>query len=159
MAVKAIPEGFHSLTTTLVVSNTKKAIEFYQKAFGAKTISIAEGPGGSIMHAEIRIGDSNIMLNDAFPEMGGPAAPAADANLPVGLHLYVDNVDAVWERAVKAGATVTMPLTDMFWGDRYGKLRDPFGIGWSMATHKEDLTPEEVGRRQEEAMKSFKKPQ
>jgi uncharacterized glyoxalase superfamily protein PhnB len=159
MAVKAIPAGFHSITPTLVVSDTKKAIEFYQKAFGASEISRAPGPDGRIMHAEIKVGDSIIMLNDAFPEMGGPAAPAREANLPCGLHLYVENADAVWERAVAAGATVTMPIMDMFWGDRYGKLRDPFGHSWSIATHKEDLTPEQMAKRQEEAMKSFgKKP-
>jgi uncharacterized glyoxalase superfamily protein PhnB len=159
MAVKAIPEGYHSLTPTLIVSDTRKAIAFYEKAFGAESSSLAEGPDGKVMHAEIRIGDSVVMLNDAFPEFGGPAAPSSGANLPCGIHLFVENVDAVWERAVKAGATVTMPLADMFWGDRYGKLRDPFGHSWSVASRKEDLTPEQMMKRQEEAMKSFKKPQ
>ena len=158
MAAKAIPEGFHSLTPTITVANAKKAIEFYQKAFGAKEISRAEGPGGKLMHAEIEIGDSILMLSDSFPEMGGPPAPANDAPIPASIHLYVENADAVWERALAAGATVTMPLADMFWGDRYGKVRDPFGHSWAIATHKEDLTPEQVKQRQMEAMQSFKKP-
>jgi uncharacterized glyoxalase superfamily protein PhnB len=158
MAVKAIPEGYHSLTPSLTVSDAKKAIEFYQKAFGAKELNRAPGPDGRLMHAEIKIGDSILMLNDSFPEMGGNPAPAADASLPSSLHLYVENADAVFERAVKAGATVTMPLMDMFWGDRYGRIRDPFGHSWAIATHKEDLTPEQMMARQQEAMKSAGKP-
>jgi uncharacterized glyoxalase superfamily protein PhnB len=153
MAVRAIPEGFHSLTPSLTVSDARKAIEFYKQAFGARVVSIADGPQGRVMHSELKIGDSIIMVNDSFPEMGGAAPPAPDANLPSSLHLYVENADAVFERAVKAGAKVTMPLMDMFWGDRYGKVRDPFGHVWAIATHKEDLTPEQVAQRQAEAMK------
>ena len=157
MAVKPIPEGYHSITPSLIVSDTKKAIAFYQKAFGAKELHVAPGPGGKIMHAEIKIGDSIVMVNDAFPEMGGANAPASDANLPATLHLFVENVDATWERAVGAGAVVVAPLTDMFWGDRYGRVRDPFGHTWSLATRNENLTQEQMQQRQEEAMKMFTK--
>ena len=157
MAVKAIPEGFHSLTPVITVADAKKAIEFYVKAFGAKEISRAPGPDGRLMHAEIKIGDSVLMLSDPFPEMGGGEAPAPDATLPSSIHLYVENADAAWERATSAGAKVTMPLMDMFWGDRYGKVRDPFGHTWAIATHKEDLTPEQMQKRQQEAMKGFEK--
>ncbi len=156
MTAKPIPEGFHNLTAVITVSDAKKAIEFYQKAFGAKEISRAPGPDGKIMHAELRIGDSVLMLSDAFPEMGGSPAPKPDAQIPSSLHLYVENADAVWEKATKAGATVTMPIADMFWGDRYGKIRDPFGHSWAIATHKEDLTPDQMQKRQQEAMASFK---
>ena len=104
------------------------------------------GPGGSVMHAEIRIGDSPIMLNDEFPEHGA-RGPKTIGGTPVSIHLYVNDVDALFDRAVKAGAKVTMPIADMFWGDRFGKLEDPFGHQWSLATHKEDVTPEECMQR------------
>ena len=131
-----------------------EAIEFYKKAFGAEVKGVMPGPGGKVMHAEIRIGDSTIMLNDEFPEMGAKS-PASIGGSAVTLHVYVPDCDALWNRAVAAGATVTMPLADMFWGDRYGTLTDPYGHKWSIATHKEDLTPEEMGKRGAEAMKNM----
>jgi len=143
---KAIPEGFHSVTPHLIIKGASEAIEFYKKAFGAEEIARMPGPGGSIMHAEIIIGDSHIMLNDEFPSFG-KLAPKSIGGTPVTLHLYVNDVDGMFDRAVKAGAKVTMPIADMFWGDRYGQIEDPFGHQWSLATHKEDVTPEECSKR------------
>ena len=143
---KPVPEGFHTVTPHLTVKNAGEAIEFYKKAFGAEEIARMPGPGGSVMHAEMRIGDSPIMLNDEFPEHGA-RGPKTIGGTPVSIHLYVNDVDALFDRAVKAGAKVTMPIADMFWGDRFGKLEDPFGHQWSMATHKEDVTAEECAQR------------
>ena len=145
-AVKPVPEGFHTATPYLVVRGADRAIDFYKRAFGAIERFRMPGPGGKIMHAEIQIGDSVLMLCDEFPEMGGNS-PQALNGTPVSIFLYVENVDASFQRAVAAGATAQMPVQDMFWGDRYGKLADPYGHVWSLATHKEDLTEEEVGRR------------
>ncbi len=140
--VKAIPEGFNTLTPHIVVREALKAIEFYKKAFGAEEVARMPGPDGkSIMHAELKFGNSMLMICEEFPEMC--RSPQAIGGSPVTLHLYVEDADAVFQRAVKAGATATMPLADMFWGDRYGKLNDPFGHEWSVATHKKDVTPEE----------------
>ena len=147
---KPIPEGYHTVTPHLVIDGAAKAIAFYKKAFGAEEVYTMPGPGGKIMHAELRIGDSTIMLADQFPEYGS-IAPQAGHPSPVVIHLYVKDVDAVADSAVKAGAELTMPVADMFWGDRYGKLKDPFGHSWSIATHKEDLTPEEMGERASKA--------
>lgn len=145
MAVKPIPEGFHSITAHVTVKDASAAIEFYQKAFGAQELWRSPGPDGKkIMHAEVKIGDSILMLNDEFPEMGGECSVRAGVSDSVSLHLYVENADAVFEQATKAGASVVMPLADMFWGDRYGMLKDPFGLRWSIATHIKDCTPEEV---------------
>jgi uncharacterized glyoxalase superfamily protein PhnB len=149
-----VPPGFHTVTPHLVIRGATEAIEFYKKAFGAEVKGVMPGPGGKVMHGEIRIGDSTIMLNDEFPEMGAKA-PTTLGGSPVNLHIYVPDCDALWNRAVAAGAKVTMPLADMFWGDRYGTLTDPFGHKWSIATHKEDLTPEEIGKRGAEAMKNM----
>ena len=143
---KPIPDGFHTVTPHLTMKNAGEAIEFYRKAFGAEEVARMPGPGGSVMHAEIRIGDSPIMLNDEFPEHGA-RGPKTIGGTPVSIHLYVNDVDALFDRAVKAGAKVTMPIADMFWGDRFGKLEDPFGHQWSLATHKEDVTPEECMER------------
>ena len=144
-AAKPIPEGFHSVTPYLVVSNSVKALEFYAKAFGAKTISRMPGPGGpdTTMHADMRIGDSIVMLNDEFPKMGAKA-PQTIGGTPVTLHLFVPDVDTVFDRAIHAGAKSVMPVADQFWGDRYGVLEDPFGHKWSIATHKKDPTPDEI---------------
>lgn len=141
--VEPVPEGYRTVTPHLVVDGASAAIEFYQKAFGAKEISRMPGSKGKLMHATIQIGDSRIMLIDEFPEWGrhGPQPGGAS---PVSIHLYVPDADAVFERAVAAGAKVAMPLEDTFWGDRYGRLEDPFGHHWSIATHKEDLTEEEI---------------
>lgn len=144
--VKPIPEGFHSVTPHLVIDGAGKAIEFYKKAFGAEECFRMDSPDGQkVMHAEIRIGDSPIMLADEFPDYGS-VGPRKVGGSPVVVHLYVNDVDATVEKAVQAGAKLTMPVMDMFWGDRYGKLEDPFGHHWSVATHTRDLTPEEIAK-------------
>ena len=145
--IKPIPEGFHTLTPHLVVKGAGPAIEFYKKAFGAEELGRLNATDGqSVMHADLKIGDSHVFLVDEFPEMGC-RGPESIGGTPVTIHMYVDDVDAAFGKAVAAGATVQMPLADMFWGDRYGVLTDPFGHSWSMASHKEDLTPEEIGKR------------
>jgi uncharacterized glyoxalase superfamily protein PhnB len=141
--VKPIPEGMHSITPHLVCNGAAEAIEFYKKAFGAVELGRMPMPDGKLGHAMIRIGDSNIMLADEF-EGCGSAGPATLKGTPVTLHLYVPDVDAQFERALTAGATVKMPLADMFWGDRYGIVEDPFGHRWSIATHKREVAPEEM---------------
>jgi len=146
MAVKPIPDGWHTVTPSLTVRGAARAIEFYKQAFGAKETMRMPGPEGKIMHAELKIGDSVVMLNDEFPDMG-TRSPESLGGSPASLFLYVEDVDAAFDRAVKAGAQVAMPVQDMFWGDRFGRVIDPFGHGWAMATHKEDLTPEEIARR------------
>ena len=141
-----IPEGFHTVSPHLIVDDGAKALEFYQKAFGAEEIVRMPGPGGTVMHAEIKIGDSMLMLASEFPDFG-TFGPKHYGGTGVTIHLYVKDADAVMKRAEEAGCTVTMPLEDQFWGDRYGKLQDPFGHSWSIATHKEDLSPEEINAR------------
>ena len=149
--VQPIPPGFHTLTPHLVVKDASNAIEFYKKAFGAQEIRRAPWPDGkSLMHAELQIGDSRLMLVDEFPEMDC-RGPKSIGGTPVTIHMFVEDVDAAFSKAVAAGAEVKMPLDDMFWGDRYGVLTDPFGHSWSLATHKEDLTPEEIAKRVQEA--------
>jgi uncharacterized glyoxalase superfamily protein PhnB len=152
---KPIPQGFRTVTPHLVVKGCAQAIDWYKKAFGAEEIMRMPGPGGAIMHAEVRIGDSVVMMAEEFPGMS--KSPKTLGGSPVTIHLYVENVDQAFERATKAGAQVLGPLTDMFWGDRYGMVSDPYGHHWSMATHKEDLSPEEIGRRGAEAMKQMGK--
>lgn len=142
-AKQAIPDGMHTLTPHIVCEGAADAIAFYRKAFDAQELARLPGPGGKVMHAAIRIGDSVMMLMDDFPEWGS-LGPKALKGTPVTLHLYVEDVDAAIKQAVAAGAQVTMPAADMFWGDRYGQVVDPFGHRWSIATHKEDLTPEEI---------------
>jgi len=143
MSVKPIPEGMHSITPHLVCEGAAEAIEFYKKAFDAVENGRMPTPDGKIMHAQIRIGDSPLMLVDAFPDMGA-FGPKALKGSPVTIHLYVEDADKTFDQAVAAGATVRMPLADMFWGDRYGQLIDPFGHIWSIATHKHDYTPEQM---------------
>ncbi len=140
-----IPEGHHTITPHLVIKGAAKAMDFYKKAFGAEERFRMPGPDGNIMHAEMQIGSSIFYLADEFPDMGclGPQGGAS----PVTIHLYVEDADAAYKRGVDAGAKSTMPLQNMFWGDRYGKLVDPFGHHWSIATHLEDLTPDEIGQR------------
>jgi PhnB protein len=140
---KPIPEGMHTVTPHLVCAGASDAIEFYKKAFNATEISRLPGAGGKLMHASIRIGDSTVMLVDASPEHGMPG-PIALKGSPVIIHLYVADVDAVAARAVAAGAKITLPVSDMFWGDRYGQLEDPFGHRWSVATHMRDVTPAQM---------------
>jgi len=146
-AVKAIPEGFHSITPAIVCKGAARAIEYYKEVFHAKEKSRMPGPGGVILHAELTIGDSILMLSDEFPGM--TSAPPADAPNSINLFLYTDDVDTVFNRAVKAGAKIEMPLENQFWGDRYGKIRDPFGHRWGLAQHIEDVAPEEMKKRSE----------
>lgn len=146
MAKKAqpIPKGYHTVTPSIVVAGAAKAIEFYKKAFGAQEVMRFPGPDGkTIMHAEIRVGDSNIMLGDEMPEQGA-RGPKTIGGTPVSFFIYGDNVDAAWKRAVDAGANPIMPLADQFWGDRTGLLEDPFGHHWWLAQRVQDLTPEEL---------------
>lgn len=147
---KPIPEGFGTLTAHLVIKDCAKAIDFYKKAFGAEELMRIPGPGGQgVGHSEIKIGDSVFMACDEFPGMN--RAPDSLGGSPVNLHLYVKDADAAFKRAVDAGCEVAMPLEDMFWGDRYGKLKDPFGHQWSIATHVKDVTPEECAKGAEAA--------
>jgi len=146
---KPIPEGHHSLTPYLVVKDAAQAIEFYKRAFGAEEIDRMAGPGGTgIMHAEIKIGDSRLMLSDEFPG-AGCRSPQSLGATTCQLFLYVPDVDASYQRAITAGATPIMPVSDMFWGDRYGNLSDPYGHQWGLATHKEDVSPQEMKKRVE----------
>ena len=156
MSVKPIPEGYHTLTPFLTVRNAERAIEFYKQAFGAQERGVAKGPDGKVMHAEVKIGDSVIMLSDEFPEFGS-LSPQSIGGSPMGLHIYIENVDAAFDRAVKAGAQVEMPVMDQFWGDRYGKLKDPFGHKWSIATHVKDMSADEMKRSMDDAMSKMQK--
>lgn len=140
---KPIPDGFHTVTPYLVCDGAAKAITFYKKAFGATELMRVPTPDGKLMHASIQIGDSIIMLNDEFPEMGA-LSPKARKGTSVTLHIFVEDVDSAFAQAVKAGATIKMPVQDMFWGDRYGQVEDPFGHNWSLATHQRDLTGKEI---------------
>jgi PhnB protein len=146
MAVKSVPDGYHTVTPYLVVKGAARALDFYKKAFDAKELFRMDGPGGSIGHAEFQIGDSRIMVSDEMPEMGS-RAPETVGGSPVGLCLYIDNVDATFKQAVAAGAKVERELKDQFYGDRSGTVVDPFGHKWTLATHKEDVSPEEMQRR------------
>jgi PhnB protein len=146
--VQPIPKGYHSLTPYLVVDDAARAIDFYKRAFGAKETMRMATPGGKISHAELKIGDSMLMLSEEM-EGNGNKSPHSLGGSPVGIFLYVDNVDSVFNQAKSAGAKVEMPLADQFWGDRYGKLVDPFGHSWSVATHKEDVSPDEMKKRAE----------
>ena len=148
--VKAIPEGYHTVTPYLTIRDAARAIEFYKQAFGAKEHFRMNAPDGTVGHAELRIGDSIVMLSEENPK-GDCRSPAALNGTTISLFLYVEDVDQVFAQAVRAGATVSMPVTDMFWGDRHGQVSDPFGHRWSIATHKEDLSPEEVGERARKA--------
>jgi PhnB protein len=149
--VNPIPDGTRTVTPHLVIKGASKAIDFYAKAFGAREHYRMDGPGGSIGHAELQIGDSLVYLADEWPQ-GASRSPQSLKGSSVVIHLYVPDVDSSFQRAVGAGATVVQPLMDMFWGDRFGQVRDPFGHLWSLATHKEDLSPEEMARRGREAM-------
>lgn len=149
--VNAIPQGYHSLTPYLVLNEASRAIEFYKQAFGAKEISRMGGPGGKIGHAELKIGDSMVMLSDEMPGTGN-RSPKSLGGSPVSMFLYVENVDSVFDQAVKAGAKADMPPQDMFWGDRFGKLTDPFGHSWALATHIEDVAPADMEKRAQAAM-------
>jgi len=156
MPVKPVPDGYHTITPFLTVRDAARAIEFYKAAFGAQERGVMKGPDGKIMHAELKIGDSIIMLSDEFPEYGA-VSPLTNDGAGVGLHIYLDGVDAAFDRAVKAGAEVEMPVMDQFWGDRYGKLKDPFGHKWSIGTHVKDLSMDEMKHGMDEAMEKMHK--
>ena len=149
MAVKAIPDGYYSLTPYLIVKGAAAALEFYKKAFNATETVRMPGPGGRIMHAEVRIGNSMLMLSDENPERG-MFSPATTGKATCSIMLYTDDADATYKQAVGEGAKGVQPPTDMFWGDRMANITDPFGHSWAIATHKEDVTPEEMGRRMKE---------
>jgi PhnB protein len=149
--VEQIPKGFHTATPYLTVKDGPRAIDFYKRAFGAEERFRMDVPGGKIGHAEIKIGDSIIMLSDEMPQ-GCCRSPQTLGGTAVNIFLYVRDVDKVFQQAVDAGARITMPVSDMFWGDRFGQVTDPFGHSWSLATHKEDVLPEELHRRAEAAM-------
>ena len=151
MATQPIPEGYHTLTPYLTFDNAAEAIDFYKDAFGATERIRMEAPGGKIGHAELEIGDSILMLSDAFP--GSTSRPPSElGGTTAGAFMYVEDVDAVVKRAVQGGATVTMEIADQFWGDRFGSITDPFGHLWSIATHVEDVPPEEMAERAKAAM-------
>jgi PhnB protein len=151
MAVKPIPEGYHSLNAYLAVDDAAAAIEYYSEVFGAKERFRMDGPDGKIGHAELQIGDSVLMLSDQNPQ-SNYTPPKQLGGTSAGLLLYVEDVDAVVTKATETGATLTMPVEDMFWGDRFGQVTDPFGHAWQIATHKEDLTEEEIAERSKAAM-------
>ena len=156
--VQAVPQGFHTLTPHLIVRDADQAIEFYKKAFGAQLLGeAARMPNGKIMHALMRIGDSNLMLNDEMPSYGA-LSPLSGGSSSVTIHIYTPNVDAAFQRATDAGAKVTMPLMDQFWGDRYGIVTDPYGHKWSLAAHVKDMSPEEMYSAMNEAMAKMPPP-
>ena len=156
MPVKPIPEGYHSVTPYLIVKGGAKAIEFYKKAFGATEIMRLEGTGGSLGHAEIRIGNSPVMLADEYPEMGF-RSPQTLGGAGVSLMVYVEQVDAVFQRAIATGAKELRAVQNQFYGDRSGTLQDPFGHVWTISTHVEDIPPEEMHRRSQEMVKQAQK--
>ena len=155
-AKSPVPEGFHTVTPQLTLDDAAPAIDWYKKALDAKEVSRAVGPDGKIMHAELRIGNSPIMLNDA---MGGGKGPKATGGSPMSLFIYVEDADTLFNRAVAAGGKVAPgpmgAMADQFWGDRCGTFTDPHGYRWTIATHKEDVPPQEMKKRQDEFMKQF----
>lgn len=146
-AKQSIPEGFHTVTPALIVRGADKAIEFYKKVFNAEELSRMMGPENKISHAELKIGDSIIFVSDEIPNMGVARSPQTLGGCTGTLHLYVDDVDSVYEQAISSGGKKASPVTDMFWGDRYGTFTDPFGFSWGVATHKEDVSEQEMKKR------------
>jgi PhnB protein len=151
-AAKPVPQGYHTVTAQLTLDNAAQTIDWYKRALGAEEVSRSLGPDGKVMHAEIKIGDSRIMLNDV---MQGSKGPKAYGGSPASLWLYVENSDQLFNRAVAEGGSVQMPMADQFWGDRAGAIADPNGYTWWIATHKEDFTPEEMKQRSEEFFKQM----
>jgi PhnB protein len=145
---QGLPKGYHTVTPSLFIAGAAKAIDFYKKALGAEEVSRFPAPDGTIMHAEIRIGDSTLMLSDEMPEYGGKS-PKSLGGTPVSFFVYQENVDAAWKRAIDAGGKEVMPLIDQFWGDRAGCFQDPFGHNWWLAQHLRDMTTEELNRAAE----------
>jgi PhnB protein len=154
MATNYVPEGYYTVTPYLTIRGAGEAIDWYKKAFGAEEVVRMPGPDGKLMHAEIKIGNSMVMLGEENLEWGAKS-PQALGGSPISIHLYVPDVDASFKRAVEAGGTAQQPPTDMFWGDRFGKLADPYGHQWSLATHKEEVAPDEMNRRMEAAFKEM----
>jgi PhnB protein len=154
MAVKPIPDGYGTVTPYLAVDGAKKAIEFYGKAFGAKERFVMPGPGDTVGHAELEIGDSVVMISDPFPQ-SSIKAPTEVGATTAGVFLYVEDVDKAFKQAIDSGAEQVSAPEDMFWGDRFASVKDPFGHQWQMATHVEDVSPEDMGKRAEEAMASM----
>jgi PhnB protein len=154
--VKKIPEGYHSITPALIVKNGDSAIEFYKKGFGAEERSRMKSPDGRVAHAELKLGDSVFMLSDEYPEMKC-RSPNSIGGSPVSMYVYVEDVDSLFDKAVSAGAKVLDPVKDQFWGDRHGRLEDPFGHLWSIATHKKDLSEEEMKSAAEAAFSQMSK--
>src|SRR5918999_2353845 len=148
MAVQPVPEGYHTVTPYLAVDNAAEAIDFYRRAFGAKERVRMPGPGDTVMHAELEIGDSHVMLSDPFPQ-ASTTPPKELGGTSASVFMYVEDIDSVYRQAIDAGATSLMEPDDMFWGDRFGSVQDPFGHSWTIATHIEDLEPEEMQRRSE----------
>lgn len=142
--IDKIPPGFHTITPHLIIKDAAKAIDFYKKAFGAEELSRMPGPDGRLMHASLKFGDSIVFLCDEFPEHECGLSPSSLKSAHAVMHVYVEDVDQAYQKAVDAGATAVMPPQEMFWGDRYGRLVDPFGQPWSLATHTRDLTPEQM---------------
>jgi PhnB protein len=158
--VRAIPEGMHTITPHLVIKGADKAIEFYKNAFGAQVKGdVHHTPDGKVMHAELRIGDSVLMLADEFPRMRDCASPQTLGGTTTTLNIYSNNIDQLFDQAIKAGATVTMPLANQFWGDRYGAIKDPFGHSWALGQHVEDVAPDEMERRAREIFAKMAKNQ
>jgi PhnB protein len=151
--VQAVPKGYHTVTPHLVVSRASDAIEFYKKAFGAKEVSRFSAPDGKVMHAELQVGDSRIMLGDEMPEMGA-RGPKSVGGTPVALFLYRDDIDSLWRQAISAGAKQVDPMVNQFWGDKAGSLEDPFGHRWWLAQHIEDLSDDEMKKRAKAAFAS-----
>ena len=154
MAVQPVPEGYHTITPYLAVEDASAAIDFYRRAFGAKERVRMSGPGDSIMHAELEIGDSLVMLSDPFPQ-ASTRTPKELGGTSVSIFAYVDNIDELYKQAIDAGASSLMEPDDMFWGDRFGSVQDPFGHSWTIATHIEDVAPEELEKRQTEWMEQM----
>jgi PhnB protein len=154
-SAKPVPEGFHTVTPAIVVRDAAKAIEFYKKALGAQELVRMPGPDGKIMHAEVKIGDSVIFISDENPQMVHIKSPQTLGGSTCTLNVYVPNVDEQFKQAITAGAKESMPVADQFWGDRYGTFTDPFGYTWGLATHKEDLSPAEMGERAQQFFASM----
>jgi len=154
-SVKPIPEGFHTVTPSLIVRDAAKAIDYYKKALGAQELVRMPGPDGKIMHAELKIGDSVIFLAEENPQMQNVKSPQSLGGCTGTLNVYVPNVDDLFRQAISAGGRESMPVADQFWGDRYGSFVDPFGYSWGIGTHKEDLSPQEMGKRAQEFFASM----
>ena len=154
-SVKPIPEGLHTVTASLVVRDAAKAIEFYKKALGAQERLRMPSPDGKIMHAELKIGDSVIFISDENPQMGNIKSPQTLGGCTGSLNVFVPDVDELFKQALAAGGKEAMPVADQFWGDRYGSFIDPFGYSWGIGTHKEDLTPKELGERAQQFFASM----